>query len=168
MKFGIFSYFRTSKTKNNCPCIIILANRRTHPLNRRSASSKDQVMNPTQIKISFGLHTKRTHLFTGGIIGLHTNTHYSNPIKMLPPQTWSRPNKEKSLFVLNLPENEATNSSLNARSFGALFIGWMKRLCAKSMRYRAMSSCKNEWKKKQVCYQLFLCCISIENKESRL
>ena len=85
-----------------------------------SASSKYQVI--------IGLHTKRTHMFTGGINSLHTNVHYSNPIRTLPPQTWSRPNEETSLFVLNLPENQAANSSLNARSFGALFIGWLKKV----------------------------------------
>ena len=104
-----------------------------------SASSKYQVI--------IGLHTKRTHMFTGGINSLHTNAHYSNPMRTLPPRTWSRPNEETSLLVLNLPENQAANSSLNARSFGALFIGWLKSLYATSMRYRATSSCKNEWKK---------------------
>ena len=60
--------------------MIMLANRRTHPL------KMEEVIHPKD-QVIIGLHTKRTHMFIEGIISLHTNAHYSNPIRKLPPQT---------------------------------------------------------------------------------
>ena len=143
--------FQNQRNKKQLPMHDHVGKQKNASIKNISASSKYQVI--------IGLHTKRTHMFTGGINSLHTNAHYSNPIRTLPPRTWSRPNEETSLFVLNLPENQAANSSLNARSFGALFIGWLKRLYATSMRYRAMSSCK-KWIQKVSKYDTSYSCVA--------